>query len=250
MSDEYLWNRTGDPDPDELMLEELLPRIKDRTRRTTEVRAVQAASPTSGVAPRRRLAWMMTAAAALLTFALGLVLGMSLRAPSAAPLAGIEDESSDKGPQPPTKVASESLAAPTASRVRVDTTVPVPRRPRPSPLVSPLASTKTSAALAASAPPRTLSPKEIRMVISRHQGELQRRCWSSIPDAQRKSASVRVSLTIVVSSDGRVSTADASSAPEDYSEVGRCVAGQARGWRFPQSSTSTTLSVPLVFAHN
>ena len=250
MSDEYLWNRTGNADPDELMLEELLPRIKDSTTRSTHVRAVRAASPASSVA-RHRSAWMMAVAGSLLIFVLGLVVGMSLRAPSAAPLADIENESGDQASRPATKLALESPAAASASQVEVDTILPVPRQPKPSPSASPVASTKTSAALTASTPPSTLSPKEIREVISRHQGELRRSCWvSSIPDAERKSASVRVSLTIVVSSDGRVSAAHASSAPKVYAEVGRCVAAQARAWKFPESSTSTTLSVPLVFAHN
>jgi hypothetical protein len=130
-------------------------------------------------------------------------------------------------------------AAPSTSAAPLDTSSFVPNVPGP-----------------ATAPPSgpaaggQLSQGEMNGVVAQNQPRVRRKCWQPALDGAPangpKSARVMVNMTIAPS--GNVESASASGAEREFPGLASCIAGMVKGWRFPASSSSTTVNVPFVFA--
>lgn len=233
-----------------------MPRIKDRATRSTYPRLVEDAHRDSSSRPGflSRLRVPTLTAAATVIFVVGAAAGFSLGKSDGVPPDIREDSIAEAPPpreapagvaasasnarsnrSPPVHVAttgrpSKPYAPPSADRPTQDTTTPPPRLATPS---------------------TDLSSDQIRAVVAQHQGKVHRNCWTSARASSSKaSGAVRVSLTLVVSPEGRVVSASSTPDPNGYEGLGGCVVREARAWSFSASSKKTTLSIPFVFAHD
>ncbi len=97
---------------------------------------------------------------------------------------------------------------------------------------------------------RPLDSSQVQSTVSRYTGSVKRSCWQPALDTRDKGAptSARVSVTITVGADGRVTNATTSGDPRGYHGLSTCIARRVRTWSFPRSSGTTTVNVPFVFA--
>jgi len=94
-----------------------------------------------------------------------------------------------------------------------------------------------------------LDKADIERVVNSQRAAVNRACWepasaSGDPNTQK---SARVVLSLWIDPSGAVSGASASGG-EAYPGLASCVAGKAKGWRFPSSSATSTAKIPFVFA--
>ena len=95
------------------------------------------------------------------------------------------------------------------------------------------------------APP--LDGAGVRATVSANKARLQR-CYERAIRGQQSTPSVRLDVTVMVASSGRVKDVSAEgSAPGGLAE---CVAASVRRWRFPASSEGGPASFPIVFSAN
>lgn len=95
-----------------------------------------------------------------------------------------------------------------------------------------------------------LSQGEIQGVVSQNQALVRRKCWQPALDARAKDgpSTAKVSATITIGPSGNVDSVSASGGDKDFPGLSSCVASRIKGWKFPPSGGSTTVSVPFVFA--
>lgn len=94
----------------------------------------------------------------------------------------------------------------------------------------------------------SLAQADIERVVQSHRAFVKRQCWESALAGKSPSApsSARVSVSLTIASDGRVTAASASGG-DGYPSLASCVQNQVRSWRFPPSD-GASVSVPFVFA--
>lgn len=289
MSDEYLWDRTGFPEPDELELEALLGPLGYRAA-SAPPRAASVGGPASS--PR----WLAAvfAVAACVGFGLWLV----ERAPEQQAI--VADVQMPVDPERVPAEAEEPMAAAPAGSARRPSEIVDPwgarpsaaprplqrpakppldesRGPSPHGIIDPWGKTpsKSSQPEADPAPPRTghsddlvvdpwarpsrsgdapgskgLSPSQIQPVVSEHEESVRSACW--LPAVERAAPDatdpVRVSVSLTISSDGRVVTASPRGITRGYPGLAGCIAALAKGWSFPASDRPTTVVVPFAFS--
>jgi hypothetical protein len=97
---------------------------------------------------------------------------------------------------------------------------------------------------------KPLDSAEVQKVVARYTSSVKRSCWQPALDTRDKDAptSARVMVTIKVAPTGRVQNVTTSGDPRGYPGLAGCIASRVQGWQFPQSSESTTVNVPFVFA--
>lgn len=95
-----------------------------------------------------------------------------------------------------------------------------------------------------------LEASQIQSTVTQYQSGVKRGCWQPALMSRDKDApsTARVSVSIGVAADGRVTSATTSGDPKGYPGLASCITGRVRGWRFPASGGSTTVNVPFVFA--
>ena len=95
-----------------------------------------------------------------------------------------------------------------------------------------------------------LDADTLQKTVSRYKGSVNRSCWQPALDTRDTNAptSARVSVTLVVSPNGRVASATTGGDPVGYRGLARCIEARVRGWQFPAATGSTTVNVPFVFA--
>lgn len=112
--------------------------------------------------------------------------------------------------------------------------------------------TMTGALLAAAASPAsadggTLTAKDVRRVMSAHQGDV-RGCYVKYGMKQRK-ATGKVLVNLIVERDGKVRKAEAVAEGVRGKRFERCVAKQTQKWRFPPIRHATDVQLPFLFQH-
>ncbi len=275
MSSDYLWDATGPVDPDVARLEELLRELRcDRTWEPVPVRrrlgpvvaALAAAAGVAGVlgwsalqnttsVSGERLA--STPANVPAAGAPKIVDPLLGKPPPRSPRAGVVLDPFKGSPRvagsapPPSKLldpfAGKSAPSPKPGTDGVlDPWATAKTRGRPASdppdaatVVNPWASSKT----------KSLGVSEVTRVIERHRSDVAGACWRKARDQAPKSApdTARVVLVLHIAASGRVAGATATD-PRGYPGLGSCVAGRAKHWVFPASSSGTTVNVPFVFA--
>lgn len=231
MADDYLWDRSGTPDPDVLYLERLLPRVREHVRR--------APAPEHAPAPRadrgRRLSLYGLALAACVVAGVG---GWRLATRTADP-----DPTAIRGEALPAALPPTPKAPPSGSAE--PTPLPTTQRaapPRPAPAVR-----------GADPPARDLStgrtPGSIEAVVAGHRAEVKSRCWEPAL-AKRKdgaASTVRVNVSFTIEKGGGVTAATAGPTSADYPDLAGCVATEVRGWAFGPADGAVSARVPFVF---
>lgn len=212
MSDDYLWDPTCDPEPAIRELEDTLAVLRfDGTWRP--------------VARRRRRAWLGVAAGAV-AVAAGVIVLLARPRDVATPL---------------TREAFESellrSGASVDNRGAID---PWSGRNLPPAMGQPVA--------VPDPPDAGLSSSDALAVVSSKRNVLRRRCWEPLVVGGVEPSSARLSLALTIRPDGSVSSATVQGDPTSDLSLGRCVAGEARRWRFPKSTATTRVNVPIVFA--
>lgn len=232
MSDDYLWDRTGTPHPDELYLERLLPRVREQVRRAS----VPPAPPALSRRASHGLAFALGFAAALAT-----VLGaLALWRRPAPPDASIRGEPAGRRDEPTTParptVAPPSESAPSPVPQRTTPPLPLPARVTPS-----VASAETAA--------ESRSPQDIEKVVAAHRAEVRARCWEPALAKRGDVGAPNAKLRAVFSVDrsGGVSGVDVGPSLADYPSLASCVQGEVRAWRFAPAGEATTVHVPFSF---
>ncbi|MBK9000440.1 MAG: AgmX/PglI C-terminal domain-containing protein [Myxococcales bacterium] len=234
MAGDYLWDRSGAPDPDLVYLERLLPRVREQVRR----------APSGELSPRRDGGSRRGLAVAALALAAGVALAVG-----AWQLA--------KQPEP-TSIHGEPASVPAAAAPAPNPSTPAPEpTPPPKPPIAraaPPAPTPTAAASLSSAEPEpeasARSPAEIQAVVARHRHEVKERCWEPALAKRKEGAasSVRLSVTFTIEANGSVTAVKAGASPPDYPGLASCVAGEVRAWSFGPASAALVVAVPFVFA--
>ena len=87
----------------------------------------------------------------------------------------------------------------------------------------------------------------IERVTLQHQASIRRTCWETVTESLKR---ITVSVAVRVDTQGRVTQADAqvtdSDGPVDVAgAVGRCIANEIRGWKFPEPDTEKVMSLPF-----
>jgi outer membrane biosynthesis protein TonB len=247
MSADYLWDRSGPPDPEIARLERVLSTLASgrsvgappeiTPEATAEELVTQPERP-------RRLAPVLAAAAALLVgLGAGYGLGTSRQpevsmAADPAPLVPAPLLAPVPAPTPPAR--SEPASAEPRSRAPASpsarpTTPPVPvPPPARSEVLDPWA--------------RTLSSAQVSSVVNRNASEIRSRCWQPALAKRSPSApdTARLSATLHIAASGSVQSVTVSEAP-GHPGFSRCVAQRIRSWRFPSAAQATTVHVPFVF---
>lgn len=254
MSDEYLWDRSGMPEEDEVELENLLGGHR--------FQADKPAQPALAVVAERRTRWPLVVGVAVAAGALvgvGWWMGHSSSqsrqlasvASSQAPQVIQPAQSASVGEQPPKpptwKPATEIPRTPPSWEP--DT------KPEPAPTLDPRAQeTKAGPTFPAPKPAqrRGLTASQVRAVVTRYKPSVARRCWQRALSGAEDDAptSVRVSVKLTVQPSGSVSNVSTGPSPKGYPGLAECIAGNARSWRFPSSDGAVTISVPFVFSRN
>ena len=259
MSDDYLWDGSGEVDPVVAELEHKLevlrfsgavPPLPSARARWPWVAGVAAAA---GIAGLVASTWMtrQTQIAQEPTQSSSQPAAPTLKDPfptatsSAAPKSEVVDPFRDEPkPRPkPSAVVDPFKGKPAASASPGEVLDPF-AGPRPAtaagnPSVKPTASGGT---VIDPWRQKRLSPSAIRNTVVRQQGALAAACWH--PQAP---ATVRVTLTMRIAPSGRVTSASAPD-PKGYPGLGACIARQAKGLTFPATDAGGMVHVPLVFS--
>lgn len=91
--------------------------------------------------------------------------------------------------------------------------------------------------------PPPLDQAAVERVIVTHRAGIKRTCWDRrAGDDGRTSANVTVMLAV-----GPTGTVDSSSSNGDDPALAKCIEAQVQTWRFPASSTTTTINIPFKF---
>lgn len=241
MSDDYLWDRSGTPAPDELWLERVMPAVsheRSAKRPTASMRSVAARRPL----PVTETLAVLAAVAAVVAVAFGIRTLVRERSVAVAPPAELRPEPGMASPEP-------GVASPVPT--------PVPRPLGPVPGGSPSAWQRgilgpvPPAPVSASPPPadEPLDAASIQRVVSAHTAEVRRKCWQrALVEHDGGPTTARVVLRLVIAPSGAVSSATTNGDPAGFPGLGSCVATSAKSWRFPASSHDTAVNVPFVFA--
>lgn len=231
MADDYLWDRSGTPDPDVLYLERLLPRVREHVRRAPGADPVPALLAWG----RRRVVLHGLALAACVLIGVG---GFRLATPTAAP-----DPAAIRGETLPAAVASAPPSPPPASAA-----------PTPAPSVQRAAPRRHPVAVPSAEPPpdelaSERSPASIAAVVAQHRAEVKSRCWEPAL-AQRKdgaATTVRVTASFTIEKSGSVTSATAGPSSADYPSLAGCVAAEVGRWRFGPAGAAVSARLPFVF---
>jgi len=274
MNSDYLWDGTGAVDPEVARLEELLSELRYerdwqpvvRPRRRGPIIAALAAAACVAVL----VTWSATRQSTSVT---------SEPAPTSAAAAGtpevVNPFANERAPRRARSndVVNPFKSAPSANKSTprspgsAEVVDPFKGSPRathsaskPAELLDPFKG-KTSApptttgrngvvnSWATSADKKSLGASDVAPVIARQRSEIASKCWTPARDEAPKSApkSARVVLTLRIAASGRVLSATASD-PAGYPGLGSCIAGRARNWVFPVSSSGATINVPFIFS--
>jgi len=234
MSDDYLWDRSGEPDPDVLHLERMLPRLRERVRRAASSDWVTPAPVSRRGHPVASLA--IAAALALSLGAGGWWVG---RTHGRAPLVPIRGEpappTAATPPTPATASAEPAPPAPSSTTPRA-APAPVPKAPSPAPSAEPEGAGRSAAA--------------IHAVVARHQAEVRSRCWEPALAKRKDGAApvVKLGVTFSIAASGKVGSVSAGPTPPDYPGLAACVSAEVRSWDFGPADGATTVVVPFLFA--
>ncbi len=212
MSDDYLWDPTGDPEPAIRELEDTLAVLRfDGTWRPV-------------VHQRRRRA-RLGAAAGLVAVAAGVIVLLArsrdgdlhvTREPveTDAPLAGASIDNHEAIDPwsgldlPPSTGQQTGVADPQKER---------------------------------------LSSSDALAVVNAKRSALDRQCWQPLLAKGVEQPEARLAMALTIGPDGAVSSATIQGDPTSDLSLGRCVATEARRWRFPKSTATTRVNVPITF---
>jgi hypothetical protein len=97
---------------------------------------------------------------------------------------------------------------------------------------------------AAPPPSGQLGTGDIEAVLAQGRGEVRRRCWETLE--RKPGAHARVSVRMTILQTGRVATATADGDPA-FPPLGPCVLSVVRGFTFPASDSSSSVSFPISF---
>lgn len=225
-----------------------------------------------GAKPRRHGPHPAAWAAVIVALAFGVTIGVVLfsKTERQEVVKYIEVPASAKAQEPPEPGAS-------AAAVIEDTTValgPGPKRPvvagsrpaepPPAPTAKGLTGLSGLSGLGATGPTGgsghdvsgggsaggQLEGAAIQRVVANFSPSVRRGCWQPALESRTADAptGARVGVTITVSPAGNVDNVSTTGDPKGYPNLARCIEGKVRGWKFPQSSGTTTVQVPFVFA--
>ncbi|MEZ4221711.1 MAG: hypothetical protein R3B13_12340 [Polyangiaceae bacterium] len=286
MTSDYLWDGSGEIDPDVSELEQQLRCLRYRP---------QAHRPLRTEAPWRRTTWgaLALAAIALLYVALGRdttgIAGeeaVERPTPGAArAIVGAPPQAAGSGSAVrPRPAARGAVLDPWADHPRPATTpsAPIqdpfrgapPATPPSGALVDPFRgappATPPSGALVdpfrgappASTPPTkgsdgVLNPwagertersaSDVMRVVSRQRSAVARTCWAPRQSKASPGTVARVQLSLTIAPSGHVARASAAD-PPGFPGLGSCVAGVAKSWRFSAAASASNVQIPFVFS--
>lgn len=89
-----------------------------------------------------------------------------------------------------------------------------------------------------------LDADAVQRVVAAHQREIKERCWQQPENAGASSA--RVNMSLVVGTDGVVTSASAGTG-DGQTPLSACIVRETRRWRFPPPSGVTTVNIPFHF---
>ncbi len=95
-----------------------------------------------------------------------------------------------------------------------------------------------------------LTSAAIQKTVSTHRASVNRRCWQPALQARSMNAAstARVTVTMVVNHEGKVTSSRSSGAVRGYPGLDSCIVSKVKYWRFPRSGKSQTVNVPFIFA--
>jgi hypothetical protein len=252
MSDEYLWDRSGEPDADEIWLERKMPALRPAARALNPIaegavygafRERAAAVPSVSTSPeipamppgaRNRSLTGFQAAMTAAALAAGVAAGYYGFGNRPLPAAA------DSVAAGPTITASAAEIASRAEAGESDEQRQIHRFPEHQPAPE----------LGDHGRQDPLDGADVQRTVSRYTSSVRRSCWQPALDTRKPGAptAARVTVTITVEADGRVANVATSGEVNGYPGLTRCIASRVRAWQFPASSGTTTVNVPFVFA--
>lgn len=229
MSDDYLWDGTGDPDPT----------VRDMEQVLSVLRYDRDFAPPARRSPRR----MLVATGIAVAFAAGVALGITAFS-RATPVAPELATASDDG---------ATVAAPGAGAREAP---PPPETKASAGVLDPWSGVKRAPAPSAAPRPSTgvldpfddvLSPGEAASIVRSRASALRGPCFDPLLSAGKVTSGARLTLALSIAPDGAVRSAVAKGDTSPGGALGRCVVREARRWRFPKAGSSSTVQVPLIF---
>jgi serine/threonine-protein kinase len=95
-----------------------------------------------------------------------------------------------------------------------------------------------------SAPGRELTADEIRAVVNRERGTVQR-CYETAVLRNRERSRLRIDVDVTIAGSGAVTRATAQGGSRD--SLHECVEASVRRWRFPPTGTQSEARIPFIF---